>query len=244
MSLRPRRVLWKYYLQQFHPYCRNRSLHYNAEVLDEIRKDVYRGLPDRIKEVEEALRTICSLNYEVGYCQGMQLVTHFLFTIYNDGEEVVETLKTLMEPPYYMGEIWKNGFCRLKLAIFQLEILAGLKIPYLLDHLRSVEINLDILVTPWIVTVFTHMMYQQKLPVDTVKQIWDMFIVSGWPILIATSMAILYLCLDKIIGKPLEETLSAFSSVIPNISISTIKRFIVDTEFLDQLEESFNLQNK
>ena len=143
-----------------------------------------------------------------------------------------------------MGEIWKNGFCRLKLAIFQLEILAGLKIPYLLDHLRSVEINLDILVTPWIVTVFTHMMYQQKLPVDTVKQIWDMFIVSGWPILIATSMAILYLCLDKIIGKPLEETLSAFSSVIPNISISTIKRFIVDTEFLDQLEESFNLQNK
>ena len=147
-GLKPRRFLWKYYLEKFYPYIRNRSLHYNAEVIEEIRKDVYRGLPDRFREVEDVLRTICSLNHEVGYCQGMQLVAHFMLTIYNDVNEVVETLKTLMEPPYYFGEIWKNGFFRLKLAIFQLEALVSLKIPYLLDHLKNVEINLDIIVTP------------------------------------------------------------------------------------------------
>lgn len=242
-GLKPRKVLWSYYLQKFHPNIRSRSIHYSAEVLEEIRKDVYRGLPDRFKEVEEALRTICSLNSEVGYCQGMQLVTHFLFTIFNDGEEVVETLKTLMEPPYFMGELWKNGFCRLKLAIFQLEHLVSIKIPYLLEHLQKIEINLDIIVTPWIVTVFTYMMYQQKISVETVKHIWDLFIVSGWPILISTSLSLLYLCQDKIIGKSLEETLNAFSSAIPEISIKSITKFSVDPVFLDQLETSFNLQN-
>ena len=86
-------------------------------------------------------------------------------------------------------------------------------------------------------------MYQQKLSVETVKQIWDMFIVSGWPILLAASMAILYSCLDKIIGKTLEETLNVFSSVIPSISVNIIKKFIIDPALLEQLEESFNLQN-
>ena len=242
-GLKPRKYMWQYYLQNFHPYSRSKSSHYSAEVSDEIRKDVYRGLPDRFKEVEEALTTICSLNYEVGYCQGMQLVTHFLLTIYNDGDQVVETLKSLMEPPYFMAEIWKNGFCRLKLAIFQLEALASLKLPYLLEHLKKIEINLDIIITPWIVTLFTHMMYQQKIPFETIKQIWDVFIVSGWPVLISTSLALLYLCLDKIIGKTLEETLNVFSSGIPVISLNTIKKFHVDPSFLDQLENSFNLQN-
>ena len=148
-----------------------------------------------------------------------------------------------MEPPYFMAEIWKNGFCRLKLAIFQLEALASLKLPYLLEHLKKIEINLDIIITPWIVTLFTHMMYQQKIPFETIKQIWDVFIVSGWPVLISTSLALLYLCLDKIIGKTLEETLNVFSSGIPVISLNTIKKFHVDPSFLDQLENSFNLQN-
>ena len=243
-GLKPRKMLWPYFLQQFQPHIRSRSLHYSPDVLEEIRKDVYRGLPDRFKEVEEALRTICSLNHEVGYCQGMQLVTHFLFTIFNDGEVVVETLKILMEPPYYMGELWKNGFCRLKLAIFQLEVLVGLKIPYLLEHLQNIEINLDIIVTPWIVTIFTHMMYQKKISEESVKHIWDMFIVSGWPVLISTSLSILYLCRDRIIGKTLEETLNAFSSGIPAITIGIMQKFAVDPEFLDQLEQNFNLLPK
>jgi Rab-GTPase-TBC domain len=243
-GLNPRKVLWTYYLQKFHPYNKDKSILYSDEVHDEIRKDVYRGLPDRSEEVEDALNTICSLDYDVGYCQGMQLVTHFLFTVLNDGDQVVETLKSLMDPPYFMAEIWKNGFCRLKLAIFQLENLVNLKMPFLLKHLRKIEINLDIIVTPWIVTVFTHMMYQQKLPTETMKHIWDMFIISGWPILISTSLALLYLSIDEVMDKSLEETLNFFSSGTPSLSIKTIKKFFIDQSLLDQLEESFNSQNK
>lgn len=244
LGLKPRSLLWIEYLREFFPFLRSKSLHYDENVEDEIRKDVSRGLPDRMNEVEEALKAICSYNHEVGYCQGMQLVTHFLFTVYNDSDKVIETLKTIMEPPYYMGEIWKSGFSRLKLAIFQLEFLVGLKVPYLLEHLRKLEINLDIIVTPWIVTIFSHMTYQQKLPIETLKLIWDMFIVLGWPVLISASLAILYISLDQVLDKNLEETLSGFYLGLSSLNLSTIKKFSIDPQFLMQLEDSFNAQNK
>jgi hypothetical protein len=241
-GLRPRGLYWGLYFSTFHPLLRMRSLHMSAEVNEEIRKDVSRGLPDHMEEVEDALQRICSYNYEVGYCQGMQLVTHFLFTIYNNSDKVIETLQIIMEAPYFMGELWKNGFCRLKLAIFQLEVLGEMKLPFLMEHLRRMEISMDIIVTPWIVTIFTQLMYKEKLPLETLKQIWDLFIVQGWAVLISTSLAILYVSMDKVLGKGFEETVSAFSAGSPTLTLNTIKKFLVSEEFLRQLEDSFNLQ--
>lgn len=243
VSLTPRSVYWSTYLQVFHPALRTKSLHYNDDVNEEIRKDVIRGLPDRLEDVEEILRQLCSTNSEVGYCQGMQVVTHFLLTIFNDTDIVINTLNILMEPPYYMGEIWKKGLCRLKLAVYQLEILVEMKFPFLLEHLKNLELNIETLVTPWIVTLFTQMVYQKQMSRMALEHIWDMFIVLGWPVLIAACLGMFYLLLDRIMNRNFEETMDGFTSNLPSLTAGTIKKFLVEQKFLDQLEESFNLQN-
>lgn len=243
VSLAPRSMYWSTFLQVFHPALRIKSLHYSDDVNEEIRKDVIRGLPDRLEDVEEILKQTCSSNSEVGYCQGMQVVTHFLITIFNDIDTVISTLNILMEPPYYMGEIWKKGLCRLKLAVFQLEILVEMKFPFLLEHLKNLELNIETLVTPWIVTIFTQMVYQKQMSRTSLEQIWDMFIVLGWPVLIAACLGMFYLLLDRIMHRNFEDTMDGFTSNLPNLTANTIKKFLVDQKFLDQLEESFNLQN-
>jgi hypothetical protein len=218
-------------------------MHFNEEVNEEIRKDVIRGLPDRLDDVEQILQQICSRNTEVGYCQGMQVVTHFLITIFNDIDKVTKTLNILMEPPYYMGEIWKKGLCRLKLAVYQLEIIVEMKFPFLLEHLKNLELNIETLVTPWIVTIFTQMVYQKQMSRASLEQIWDMFIVLGWPVLIASCLGMFYLLLDRIMHRNFEDTMNGFTLNLPSLSANTIKKFLVDSKFLDSLESSFNSQS-
>ena len=77
----------------------------------------------------------------------------------------------------------------------------------------------------------------------SLEQIWDMFIVLGWPVLIAASLGMFYLLLDRIMHRNFEDTMDGFTSNLPNLTANTIKKFLVDQKFLDQLEESFNLQN-
>jgi hypothetical protein len=242
VSLSPRSIYWDIYFKNFHPMIRVKSLHYNEEVNEEIRKDVIRGLPDRLEDVELILQQICSRNSEVGYCQGMQVVTHFLITVFNDIDKVAKTLNILMEPPYYMGEIWKKGLCRLKLAVYQLEVIVEMKFPFLLEHLKNLELNIETLVTPWIVTIFTQMVYQKQMSRTSLEQIWDMFLVLGWPVLIASCLGMFYLLLDRIMHRNFEETMNGFTLNLPSLTSNTIKKFLVDQKFLEQLETSFNSQ--
>ena len=243
ISLNPRLIYWDMYFKLFHPKVRVKSMHFNEEVNEEIRKDVIRGLPDRLDDVEQILQQICSRNAEVGYCQGMQVVTHFLITIFNDIDKVAKTLNILMEPPYYMGEIWKKGLCRLKLAVYQLEIIVEMKFPFLLEHLKNLELNIETLVTPWIVTIFTQMVYQKQMSRSSLEQIWDMFMVLGWPVLIASCLGMFYLLLDRIMHRNFEDTMNGFTLNLPSLSTNTIKKFLVDSKFLDSLESSFNSQS-
>mmetsp|Transcript_1718 Transcript_1718/g.1655 ORF Transcript_1718/g.1655 Transcript_1718/m.1655 type:complete len:238 (-) Transcript_1718:13-726(-) len=213
------------------------------EIMEEISKDVNRGLADHQQEVEEVLIGLCALNPDVGYCQGMQLVTHFLLGILRDTDEVLGTLMSLLRPPFYLGELWKNGFSRLKLGIFQLEFLLKLKLPYLAKHFKDLDINLDVIVTPWLLTVFTHLLGQQGVPIEVVQWIWDFFLVQGWPALLSTCLALFYLSQESVLGENLETTLHRFSNNMPFESVvKFIPKFEIEPSLLDDLERAFYLQ--
>ena len=75
------------------------------EVIEDIKKDVNRGLPDHFEEVEEILIGVCALIPNVGYCQGMQQVAHFLLGSFRDSNEVLGTLVSLLRPPFFLGDL-------------------------------------------------------------------------------------------------------------------------------------------
>ncbi|CAG9311288.1 unnamed protein product [Blepharisma stoltei] len=245
-GLEPRVISWKLISKYFYnmkPIKLGYNLH--PEMIEEIQKDVYRGMLDKSSEIEEVLVALCALNPDIGYCQGMQIVTHFLIGLIHNSHEVLGILLMLIKPPFFLGELWKDGFPRLRLAIFQLEFLLKLKLPELLSHFENIDINLDVIIAPWMLTVFTHFITQQNAPIKIVQSIWDFFLIRGWPALIMFCLSLFHLSYDVVIGASLEDTLDFFTNSIPFDKITeNLSRFEVDISLLDELEKLYYLKLK
>jgi Rab-GTPase-TBC domain len=242
-TLHPRKISWRMYFKNFYDIeiaCMGQEV--TPDVIEDIKKDVNRGLPDHFEEVEEVLLGVCSLIPNVGYCQGMQQVAHFLLGYFRDSNEVLGILLNLLRPPFYLGDLWKIGFTRLKLGIFQLKYLLKLKLPYITNHFKKIGVKLDIIVTPWLLTVFTCLI-SKSTPLKIIKEIWDMFIINGWPVLISTCLALFSICQDKVLGENLENTIGVFFGYINcNNLLKEIYRFEVTQSYLDELERAFCLR--
>ncbi|OMJ95156.1 hypothetical protein SteCoe_1530 [Stentor coeruleus] len=239
-GLQPREIMYKLYFKNFYN-TSIRGVFYDVEesISAEIHNDVWRGFNDFNKETEEILILLCKYNPSLCYCQGMHFVAHFLYGIYKSTDEVLKVMDSLLRPPFYLSELWKDGFSRLRLGIFQLDFLLKIKLPFLSKHLKDLEINLDMIVTPWFLTVFTYFKYELDLPKDSILEIWDHFLLQGWPSLISACLTIFHLTEHLVLEKNLEQTLTILKNKIPFKNLSkTLPKFEIDPQLLEDLELS------
>lgn len=240
-TLSPRRVLYRIYMRNFYK-TEIRGLGYEVDMrkAEEIKNDVWKGLNEYQKETEEILLELCKYNPNLDYCQGMHFVCNILFGMYRNTQEVLRIMDSLCRPPFYLSELWKNDLSRLKLGIYQLEFLMRIRLPLFAKHLKELEINLDMIVTRWFLTVFTHLHFQYEMPQSIVFEIWDFFLLQGWPALISTCLAFFYLTQNRVIGKSYEETLTVLTSRINFSEIfKVIPLFEVDPRILEDLDGSY-----
>jgi hypothetical protein len=243
LKLTPRRTAWRTYMSTFYDIeIAAMGQEVLPSVIQEIKQDVIRGLPDQFVEVEEILIGVCALFPNVGYCQGMQQVAHFLLGAFRDSSEVLGALLSLLRPPFYLGDLWKTGFTRLKLGIFQIKHMLKLKLPFIARHFKEVDLRLDVVVTPWLLTVFTCLIAKQ-IPVTVVEALWDLFLVNGWPALISTCLALFSFYQEKILGLDLEDTIRVFAGGVNCAGIiKEVAKFEVSQNYLDELEKAFCLK--
>ncbi|OMJ87281.1 hypothetical protein SteCoe_11050 [Stentor coeruleus] len=239
-SLNPRKIMYRLYTNNFYNAAiRGVMFEVDEEIAEEIHNDVWRGLNDNNKETEKILLLLCKYNASLSYCQGMHFVAHFLYGIYGNIDEVLRVMDALLRPPFYLSELWKNGFSRLRLGIFQLDFLMKIRLPYFAKHLKDLDINLDMVVTPWFLTVFTYFQYELELPRKTVLEIWDYFLIQGWPALISVCLTIFHLTEHLVLEKSLEQTLMILKNKIPyNDVCKVLPEFEVDPSLLEDLEIS------
>jgi hypothetical protein len=242
-GLVPRRISWRVYVNKFYDTeIAAMGQEVLPEVIEEIKQDVNRGVPGQFEEVEEILIGVCALFPNVGYCQGMQQVAHFLLGAFRDSNEVLGALLNLLRPPFYLGDLWKTGFTRLKLAIFQLKYLLKLKLPFFARHLKRIEVRLDVIVTPWLLTVFTCLI-GKRVSVLIVQSIWDFFLVNGWPALISACLGLFSIFQPYVLGSDLEGTLQVFAAGVDCSSLTKeILKYEVSQAYLDELEKAFCLK--
>ena len=243
-SLVPRRVSWKLFFDKFYmSVVKDTKGQVPAQMLAEIQRDVSRGLPDSQNEVVWLLASLCSHNPEIGYCQGMQQVAHFLLKKIRNTDKALKIVLALVRPPYFLGDMWKTGMPRLKIAVFQLEFLVQLKLPILAKHLVLLDLKLDVIVSSWLITLFVNLHAQQGFPLKEIEHIWDFFFVLGWPALISTCLALLDLSQQYVIGESLEKTLEVYTNQLHFQDLfKSIARFEVDGSLLDDLERAYYLQ--
>lgn len=130
------------------------------------------------------------------------------------------------------------------MSIFALEFLMKLKLPLLHRHFKTIDLKLDVVVSPWFLTVFIHLHGQQNVPMDTIAQIWDYFIINGWSSLLSVSLSFLYLSQEYVLRENLEKTIELYTTQLPHKDLfKTISKFEVEQPLLDDLQKAYYLQS-
>jgi len=166
----------------------------DAAVLREIEKDVGRTMPLNVffggdgagvQKLRRVLTAYSRRNPDVGYCQGMNLITSTILLVCADEEEAFWILCAIIEhllpEGFFSPPLLVSRACPLVLNDYVEEVL-----PKLHAHLTYLEIDLPAICFSWFLSLYT-----DCLPVETLFRIWDLFFVDGLDVLFRVALAIL-----------------------------------------------------
>ncbi|KAH6615024.1 rab-GTPase-TBC domain-containing protein [Boeremia exigua] len=147
----------------------------DASIATQIEMDITRTLTDNIffrtgpgvQKLNEVLLAYSRRNPEVGYCQGMNLITACLLLIMPTAEDAFWVLATMIEnilpENYYDQNLLTSRADQSVLRSYVVELL-----PKLSAHLDDLEIELEALTFQWFLSVFT-----DCLSAEALFRVWD-----------------------------------------------------------------------
>lgn len=144
-------------------------------IVNQIKMDITRTLTDNIffrrgpgvQKLDEVLLAYSRRNKEVGYCQGMNLITASLLIIMPTAEDAFWMLATMIEEilpqNYYDHSLLTSRADQQVLRQYVAELL-----PKLSQHLEDLGIELEALTFQWFLSVFT-----DCLSAEALYRVWD-----------------------------------------------------------------------
>lgn len=169
----------------------------NPSIVTQIQMDITRTLTDNIffrkgpgvHKLNEVLLAYSRRNPEVGYCQGMNLITACLLLIMPTAEDAFWVLATMIEnilpQNYYDQNLLTSRADQSVLREYVVELL-----PKLSNHLELLEIELEALTFQWFLSVFT-----DCLSAEALYRVWDVVLCmqDGSTFLFQVALALLKL---------------------------------------------------
>ncbi|KAL9104800.1 MAG: hypothetical protein Q9163_000298 [Psora crenata] len=166
-------------------------------ILSQIQMDIHRTLTDNVffrkgpgvSKLNEVLLAYSRRNPEVGYCQGMNLITASLLLIMPTAEDAFWVLTSLIEnilpQHYYDHSLLASRADQQVLREYVAEIL-----PKLSAHLDELGIELEALTFQWFLSVFT-----DCLSAEALFRVWDVVFcfIDGSTFLFQVALALLKL---------------------------------------------------
>lgn len=169
----------------------------NPSIVTQIQMDITRTLTDNIffrkgpgvDKLNEVLLAYSRRNPEVGYCQGMNLITACLLLIMPTAEDAFWVLATMIEnilpQNYYDQHLLTSRADQSVLREYVADLL-----PKLSTHLETLEIELEALTFQWFLSVFT-----DCLSAEALYRVWDVVLCmqDGSTFLFQVALALLKL---------------------------------------------------
>ena len=153
----------------------------NADVAVQIRADIHRTLTDNIffrkgpgvAKLNDVLLAYARRNPDVGYCQGMNLITANLLLIAPSAEDAFWLLTSMVESilpaGYYDHSLLASRADQQVLRAYVAEVL-----PRLSAHFDDLAIDLETMTFQWFLSVFT-----DCLSAEALFRVWDVVLCSG-----------------------------------------------------------------
>ncbi len=166
-------------------------------IVSQIQMDIYRTLTDNVffrkgpgvSKLNEVLLAYSRRNPEVGYCQGMNLITASLLLIMPTAEDafwlLTSLIETLLPRHYYDHSLLASRADQTVLRQYVSEVL-----PKLSAHLDDLGIELEALTFQWFLSVFT-----DCLSAEALFRVWDVVLCfnDGSTFLFQVALALLKL---------------------------------------------------
>ncbi|EKM57867.1 uncharacterized protein PHACADRAFT_116285 [Phanerochaete carnosa HHB-10118-sp] len=165
-----------------------------SSVVKEIEKDVGRTMPLNVffgrtgagvDKLRRVLRAYSQRNPDIGYCQGMNLVTSTLLLVYADEEEAFWVLCAIIEKllpeDFFSHSLLSSRACPLVLLEYVKE-----QLPKFHNHLNKLGVDIGAVCFSWFLSLFT-----DCLPIETLFRVWDAFMVDGLDVLFRVALAVL-----------------------------------------------------
>lgn len=166
-------------------------------VVAQIEMDIYRTLTDNIffrrgpgvARLKEVLLAYARRNAEVGYCQGMNLITANLLLIMPSAEDAFWVLASVVEKilprGYYDHSLLASRADQVVLRRYVADVL-----PRLSAHLEELGVELEALTFQWFLSVFT-----DCLSAEALFRVWDVVLCTndGSTFLFQVALALLKL---------------------------------------------------
>ncbi len=217
-----------------------------AKTVEEISRDLGRTFHEGKFTTTEFLcvleRILCSISYirpEVGYCQGMNFVAAAILELLDDEELSFWIFLNFLDD-MELNSLYYENMTDYSIRIYQLNHYIKKEIPSLYAHFQKNQINPDLILSKWILTIFS-----SYLPFSLLSTIWDIFIFDGWKAIISFSLIFLYMQMDKFIAMDLQKISkyirenSRKEHICKNESLDLYDKFKLSNEELDELREEY-----
>ena len=191
----------------------------DPEILSQIQMDIHRTMTDNVffragpgvAKLHEVLLAYSRRNPEVGYCQGMNLVTASLLLIMPTAEDAFWLLTSIVEnilpPGYYSSTLLASRADQLVLRHY-----VSVLLPKLSAHLDNLGIELEALTFQWFLSVFT-----SCLSAEALFRVWDVVLClnDGSTFLFQVALALLKLNEGRLVS---EETAGGVYNCLGGVS--------------------------
>ena len=191
----------------------------DPEILSQIQMDIHRTMTDNVffrvgpgvAKLREVLLAYARRNPELGYCQGMNLVTASLLLIMPTAEDAFWLLTSIVEnilpQGYYSSTLLASRADQLVLRHY-----VSVLLPRLSAHLDNLGIELEALTFQWFLSVFT-----SCLSAEALFRVWDVVLClnDGSTFLFQVALALLKLNEGRLVA---EETAGGVYNCLGGVS--------------------------
>ena len=192
---------------------------------------------DKEKTQEIVKNILCCFisnnDFNVKYCQGMNFIVAFLYSLTDDEELSYILFKSLIENTN-LKSIYDRKFELLHCYFYILERLISFFLPVLKKKFEDIQMNIDCFSSAYFLTLFSNVFILNNNCKKFMTFIFENFIINGWKVIFKSILAVLKYNEEEIMNK--KEEGEIFNFVIQNLKKSDI--------FLDENYEKFlNIYN-
>ena len=145
--------------------------------LDVMRTHFNNDQENKRNNIRNVLLSLAYTYPETSYCQGMNYISQFLIELTGNEEKSFDIFSAILDKTEY-SKLTVNEFDLMKKYFYVFERLICIYLPELYTTFKRNNINANIFISPWFITLYTHSFNGDHTKI--LMHIFDLFILDGW----------------------------------------------------------------